>query len=163
MNTRRIPVPLMAFVLPALALPLGLGLASFWALRLPHPAISEPPAETVPPATNEERIYLPLITPVTVSLPNGGPRLKIEIGVALRAEGGYALLARLKERPEAVQSGLAETVLRSAEDLGPEASTEDLRAAIPEALRAAMNQRLEDLGEDRAVLEVLVTGWARAD
>ncbi|MEQ8900752.1 MAG: flagellar basal body-associated FliL family protein [Roseovarius sp.] len=163
MSTRRIPLPLLAFALPALALPLGLGLASLWVLRVPPPPIATAPAETVPPVTKEERIYLPLVTPITVSLPGDGPRLKIEIGVAIRAEGGYALLTRLKERPEAVQSGLAETVLRTAEDLGPEASTEDLRAAVPKALRAAMNQRLEDLGEDRAVLEVLITGWARAD
>src|SRR6056297_827304 len=161
MNTRRVPVPLLVFALPALVLPLGLGLASLWVLRLPVMPLNDTPAQTVPSTARVERTYLPLLTPITVTLPHGETRLKIEIGVAIRAEGGYALLSRLKDRPEAVQSGLAETVLRTAEDLGPEASTEDLRAAMPKALRAAMNQRLEDLGEDRAVLEVLITGWAR--
>ena len=152
---------LLAFLLPALALPLGVGLASLWVLRVPPATISQASEEPIPEP--EKRIYLPLITPITVSLPDGGPRLKIEIGVAIREKGGYALLSRLQERPEAVQSGLAETVLRTAENLGPDASTEDLRAAVPNALRAAMNQRLEALGEDPAVLEVLITKWARAD
>jgi hypothetical protein len=163
MNTRRASVPLLAFVLPALALPLGLGLASFWALRPPPAPSADTAAEAASSPSSEERIYLPLITPITVSLPDGGPRLRIEIGVAIRAEGAYALLSRLKDRPEVVQSGLAEAVLRTAESLGPKAETEALRAALPDALRVAINDRLDDLGEERAVLEVLIAGWARAD
>jgi hypothetical protein len=166
MKTHPVPARLLAVLLPALALPLGLGLASLWALRLPPvPAasapVADPPEDTAPP--REDRIYLPLITPVTVSLPEGGTRLRIGIGVAIRKTGGYALLSRLKDRPEAVQAGLAEAVLRTAEGLGPEAGPEALRAALPEALRHAMNERLESLGEARAVLEVLITGWARAE
>ena len=162
MDTRRIPVPLLAFVLPALALPLGLGLASLWALRLPPVPIADTPAGAAPPTPPDARIYLPLLTPITVTLPDGETRLRIGIGVAISAKGGYALLSRLKDRPEAVQSGLAEAVLRTAEDLGPGAGIEHLRAALPDALRAAINDRLQALGEERAVLEVLITGWARA-
>lgn len=164
MIKRRISLPVLAFMLPTLALPVVLWSSSFWALR---PPIAEP-VDTVPQdapqatRTPQKTIYQPLVAPIIVSLPQSQDRLKIEIGVALSAVGGNALLSRLKDRTEAVQAGLAETVMRIAEELAAEGRAESLRDALPDALRDALNQRLGQLGEEPAVIEVFITSWAKA-
>ena len=148
----------LAFLLPALTMPLLLGLLSLTALRLPSVDIA--PAETEPKPTPEERIYIPFMTPITVSLPQSTTRLKVEVGVAIKSDGAFGLMSRLKDKPETVLAVLADTILSVAEQLGPDTPISELRAVLPGKLRDAMNAKLEELGEDRAVLEVLITGWA---
>lgn len=108
----------------------------------------------------EKRIYLPLILPLTVSLPNAGGRLSIELGIAMREEGSAGLMSRLSERQQEAQAGLAEAALRTAESIGQETDLEALRAALPPALRQTLNDRLIAMGEEPAILEILITAWA---
>lgn len=164
MKLRRPPFSTLAFALPATAVPLLLVLASFLALHAPEP-VRLPPEEgaaeeLVPPEPPEKRVYVSLFNPVTVSLPASPRMLKLELGLALRADTVGRLITLFQDNPEQVEAGAADALLRIAEVLGPDADPSDLRAAVPDALREEMNARLIEMGEEPAVLEVLITNWA---
>lgn len=163
MNTSLPLSRLLAFALPASLGPLALGLASVWVLHQAPRQPLVPEDEDAPAITAEvaeKRIYLPLILPITVSLPNGRGRLSIELGIAMREEGSVGLMSRLSERQQEAQAGLAEAALRTAESVGQDTDLEALRAALPPALRETLNDRLIAMGEEPAILEILITAWA---
>ena len=154
-------MPALLLVLPLIVMPLALGVASGLALRPPPmPDTAAPDVE--PKASEPARLYVPLRAPVNISLPGGGDRLKIVLTLALEAKAAPAIEDLLKKRAHEVQTGLAETALRTAERLGTDLTPVALRAALPEPLRKTINARLETLGEAPAVLEVLITDWALA-
>jgi flagellar basal body-associated protein FliL len=155
----------LAFVLPASLGPIVLGLASVWVMhqtpRLLAFQDENAKAEEVTPKP-DKRVYLPLDIPVTLSLPNGGGTLTMSLGIALREKGSLALMARLSDRQQEAQAGLAAAVLHTAETLEPDAGLDDLRVALPESLLEALNARLITMGEEPAILEVLILAWAHA-
>jgi hypothetical protein len=157
--------PLIVFAVTASLGPIALGLASLWILNQ-TPAVPQPTAAPAPAseaATGPEpRRYLPLSLPVTVSLPEGGGTLSIGLGVALREAGSLELMARLADRQQEAQAELADVMLRAAENLPADTRLAVLRSSLPETLKEAMNARLIAMGEEPAILEVLILDWAHA-
>jgi hypothetical protein len=100
--------------------------------------------------------------PVTVTLPEGGGTLSIGLGVALREEGSLDLMVRLADRQQEAQAELAGVVLRAAESHPADTRLAALRNSLPETLKEAMNARLITMGEEPAILEVLILDWAHA-
>lgn len=157
--------PLLVFALTASLGPIALGGASLWVLHqtpaVPQPALPVTPAPDAP-AGPEPRRYLPLMMPVTVTLPEGGGTLSIGLGVALREEGSLDLMARLADRQQEAQAELAGVVLRAAESHPADTRLAALRSSLPATLKEAMNARLITMGEEPAILEVLILDWAHA-
>ena len=157
--------PLIVFAVTASLGPIALGLASLWILNqtpaVPQPTTAPAPASEAPTGP-EPRRYLPLSLPVTVSLPEGGGTLSIGLGVALREAGSLELMARLADRQQEAQAELADVMLRAAESLPADTRLAALRDSLPETLQEAMNARLIAMGEEPAILEVLILDWAHA-
>lgn len=164
--TRKLPnQSLLTFALTASVGPIALALASLWVM---HEAPAVPLPQTAPDTAPEEiaplvtRRYLPLMLPVTVTLPQGSGTLSLGIGVALAEKGSLELMARLADRQQEAQAELADVVLRVAESHPAETRLEALRASLPETLKEAMNARLVAMGEEPAILEVLILSWSHA-
>jgi len=103
---------------------------------------------------------MPLRASVTVSLPDTGRVIKIGLGLALDADLPSDLYDEILYTPERVQAGLAGTVQTLRENLGPTASLEDLRRALPPILTTEMNKKLQELGFPPKIQEVLIIEWA---
>lgn len=157
---------LLPFLVPVIAMPALILVASVLALSDPKPAPPEPEVATdeaaAAPDAPGARVYFPLIEPITVALPNGLERVKIGIGVALDKQRSGALLMAMADQSDVIQAELVQAVLTTAEDMPDQSSAEDLRALLPEVLRSGMNAKLATMGLEPAVLEVMVTEWAIA-
>jgi hypothetical protein len=151
----------LSFLLPTLALPLGLLVGSIMAMTPPPPVNDEPeveiaPAEDTPPA----RIYHAFLSPVTVSLPRDTGRLNLELGVALPKDQENTLKKTLENSPEAILGNLATVVLAAIDADSADVDSAHLREILPDALLTAINTNLVAMGEPPDILEVLIIDWA---
>lgn len=151
----------LSFLLPTLALPLGLLVGSIMAMTPPPPVNDEPeveiaPAEDTPPA----RIYHAFLSPVTVSLPRDTGRLNLELGVALPKAQENTLKKTLENSPEAILGNLATVVLAAIDANSADVDSAHLREILPDALLTAINTNLVAMGEPPDILEVLIIDWA---
>lgn len=152
----------LLFILPTLALPLGMLVTSILAKTAPAPVAAVPeaaetPAEATPPA----RMYVKLINPITVSLPEGDGTLSVEIGVALPETTGHALEKILMDNPGPILGNLASAVLDAAADDRASLDVTTLPGTLPRVLQEAMNANLSAIGEPPDILEVLMLDWAK--
>lgn len=152
----------LSFLLPMLALPLGMLVASVMAVTQPVTVRPEPEQIPSEPAEPEPlaRVYHAFISPLTVSLPDNGGRLSIQIGVALPQRLDRALEKTLQDSPDAVLGNLATALLDAVEAADTAGDPVQLRALMPEALKTAMNANLVAMGEPPDILEVLIIDWA---
>lgn len=152
----------LSFLLPMLALPLGMLVASVMAVTQPISVDPEPapapvePAEAPPP----NRVYHAFISPVTVSLPESSGRLSVQLGVALPETADKVLEKALQETPDAVLGNLATVLLDAIDSTGTARDPVRLRQMLPEALQTAMNANLVAMGQAPDILEVLIIDWA---
>ena len=151
----------LSFLLPTLALPLGLLVGSIMAMTPPPPVNDEPeveiaPAEDTPPA----RIYHAFLSPVTISLPRDTGRLNLELGVALPKAQENTLKKTLENSPEAILGNLATVVLAAIDANSADVDSAHLREILPDALLTAINTNLVAMGEPPDILEVLIIDWA---
>lgn len=152
----------LLFILPTLALPLGMLVASILATTAPAPVAPEPEAKQTPPEdTPPARIYVKLISPITVSLPDGDGTLSVEIGVALRETSENGLEKRLMDNPEPILGNLASAVLDAIADDKANLDPTTLPGTLPQVLQEAMNANLVANGESPDILEVLMLDWAK--
>lgn len=137
---------------------LGAGLA---ALRLPQDAVlagalPEPPAPAPAPAP----LYMGLRDPLIVAHPAGLGTVEVELGVVIDAADRGLAQVFLRDRAGAVDAPLAETLLHLIErHAGGAQGWAELRAALPEAMRAPLNDRFEAAGYGRPIREVLVIAF----
>lgn len=145
-----------------LVLPLGMLVLSVMAVTQPvavHPEPEQTPTEPVE-AVPEARIYQAFISPLTVSLPENGGTLSVELGVALPQRFGQTLEKTLQDSPDAVLGNLATALLDAVEAADIGGDPVQLRALMPEVLKTAMNANLVAMGESPDILEVLIIDWA---
>jgi hypothetical protein len=142
----------------ALALALGFLVSGIVALRLPQNVIAPPPSaptetEAQPPA---DLRYMGLRDTLMVAAGDAG-RIGLELGVMIEAADLSRAQMFLRDNAGAVDAPLGEALLRMIED--HQVATQGwaaLRAALPETMRTALNDRFEEAGEGRPILEVLV-------
>ncbi len=152
-------LPKIAFAVPAVALPLALLLGTVMNLGLP-----EPSRTVLPQVKTEEletvrvrRMYLPIIRPLEVTLPDVNKALGINLAVAVPATLDAELRKTLSQDADAVLAPLPNVVLDVWATMGPERDVVMFRRSLPPLLAHAMNARLRELGlaSDDPVLEVL--------
>lgn len=152
----------LSFLLPTLALPLGMLVASVLAVTQPVVVPPEPdqapaePVEAAPPP----RMYHAFVSPVTVSLPANSGRLNVLLGVALPQTADRALEKTLQDNPDAVFANLATAILDAIDATGAGADPVQLYKVLPPALQVAMNANLAAMGAPPDILEVLILDWA---
>lgn len=157
---RTIPLPRIGAVVLASGLALGFLGAGLSALRLPQGVIPAPAPLTEPgeaPAPPPELRYMALRDPLTVAHPGGLGTVGLELGVVI--EAGDLALAQLflRDAAGAVDAPLGAALLGLIEaHAGGADGWADLRAALPETMRQVLNDRFEEAGEGRPILEVLV-------
>ncbi|MEN8739961.1 MAG: hypothetical protein ABF308_09325 [Phaeobacter gallaeciensis] len=152
----------LSFLLPMLALPLGMLVASVMAVTQPVSIKPEPepaPVEPTEPAP-EARIYHAFLTPVTVTLPKTGGTLNVLLGVALPESVDKALKKKMQDSPDAILGNLATSILDAIDTTGTINDPAQLRQMLPGALQTAMNANLVAMGETPDILEVLIIDWA---
>lgn len=150
------------FALPMVLLPTFIGVGSFLTLQAPAPVLPALSTEKVITETPKtvERIYLPMKAPIRVTLPEGNRTIKIGLGLAVDADTPKTLSDELLHTPEAIMAGLGDTVLTVRENLGISAPLEQLRRALPPVLANQMNLKLQELGFEPKIQEVLIIEWA---
>ena len=163
---------LLSFIAPTVAIPAALLIGSALSLRAPADLIAPPIAETdeVEAAPDENaprrRVYIPFIRSVDFSLPRDLGRVRMDIAVAVDARDATRLERGLKPDLTDAQSTLVEAILALADEMDASqrlsADLADFRRELPEAMRDAMNAHLAALDLPEAVVEVLITEWARA-
>ena len=152
----------LSFLLPMLALPLGMLVASVMAVTQPISVAPEPDPVQVEPAEPPEltRTYHAFLTPITLSLPGSTGRLSIQIGVALPQTFDRALEKTLQDKPDAILGNLATVILEAVETEGTEGDPGQLRTLLSNTLLPAINANLIAMGEPPDILEVLIIDWA---
>lgn len=159
--TSRIGAALLASVL-AFGF-LGAGLA---ALRLPQGILPAAPPPVTPDSAPDAMpepapAYIALRDPITVAHPAGLGTVGVELGVLIGADDRGLAQTFLRDRAGAVDAPLADMLLHLIETYsGGADGWADLRAALPEASLAVLNDRFEAAGEGRPIREVLVIDFA---
>lgn len=151
------------FLGPAFGLPILLLAGCFIVFvqtqtKLPDAQITE--GEEASSSENTERVYIPLVQEIDVTLPGDLGRVNIEIALAIDASKAAELGSNLGEESGLAQIRLAEAALRLAEET--QLTVTDLafyRTSLPEVLRSSLNLQLSEMGLPEAVLEVLITNW----
>jgi hypothetical protein len=141
----------------ALALTLGFLASGLVALRLPQGVIVPPPSAPTEAEPTPDLRYMGLRDPRVVTAAGGAGRIGLELGVMIEAADLSRAQLYLRDQPGAVNAPLGEALLRMIED--HQVQTQgwaSLRHALPEAMRTVMNDRFEQAGEGRPILEVLV-------
>lgn len=161
----RLPSPsktTLLFLLPMLALPLGMLALTVLAVTRPITAFSEPKQVSTEPVNvlPEARTYQAFISPLTVSLPENSGTLNIELGVAIPQHDDQTVKKILQENPDRILGNLATTLLDAFEAEGVGSDSIKLRALIPGVLKSEMNKNLLAMGASPEILEVFIIDWA---
>ncbi len=144
-----------------MALALGFLASGLVALRLPQGVIEPPPSAATEIEAEAEPApdlrYMGLRDPLVVAAAGGAGRIGLELGVMIEAADLSRAQVFLRDNAGVIDAPLGEALLRMIEE--HQVATQGwatLRAALPEAMRAALNDRFEEVGEGRPILEVLV-------
>lgn len=151
--------PMIAFAVPATALPLALLAGTVMNLSLPEPARTVLPKVRAeePEAVRVRRMYLPIIRPIEVTLPDVNKALGITIALAVPANLDPDLRKTFRNAADPILAPLPGVVLDLWATMGAERDVTAFRTSLPPLLAHAMNARLRELGlaDDDPVLEVL--------
>lgn len=158
-------IPLSRIGAAALASGLALGFlgAGLAALRLPQGVIPTPvpvvaPAELPPPEPVLR--YMALRDPMMVAHPAGLGTVAVELAVMIDEEDRNLAQLFLRDNAGAMDAPMGEALLALIEQhAGGADGWADLRAALPGVALTVLNDRFEEAGEGRPILEVLVTDF----
>lgn len=140
------------------AVVIAFAIGTFNSLKLPDAVL--PPAEPIvvveDPSAPREREYLRLRHAITANFPELGGVLRLEIAIAIDEDASRAVRSELEDDPARVVAPLAEVLLSLGATIDPSLGFAELRAQVPGAFADTLNDRFEAMGEERAVLEILI-------